>query len=164
MYLQVFHCVHFESPADTSVGSLINSVAQAAAAAPNSPRPNPLPQQGPMFPPVPEPAGARGRSPSPTSSSTTSSRNSHNSNQLNPRQGGPRLNFGPYYGPPLAPGPQQQGPPLMPQPFYLNHQNQGLPAPPQGMAEPIPPALGAQYAGHLLQQQDVPEADRVDNR
>ena len=48
---QVFHCVHFESPADTSVGSLINSVTSVSMAAgpPNSPR-LALPQVGPTFP------------------------------------------------------------------------------------------------------------------
>jgi len=147
---EVFHCVHFESPADLSVTSLMTSVA-ASVAPPSSPR---LPQRGPAFPVAAE---ARGRSLSPSSSSTSSRNDSqHSTASLNPR-----LN---YHGPPLAPAPMQG---LQPQAHYMPAGQQGMmmmmgagpqPSPPQGLAEPLQPM--GHYAGHLMQ--DVPEADRME--
>ncbi|CAL1546096.1 unnamed protein product [Lymnaea stagnalis] len=133
---EVFHCVHFESPADTAVGNLINSVATVSGP-PNSPRLGQV-QQGPAYPILDM---ERGQSVS-GSSSTSSLSESH----LNAAQGA--LNVPPYYGPPPVLHSQQQ------QPHFLQ------PSPPQGLGDPLQPM--GHYAGHMLQQQDVPEADRVD--
>ncbi|CAG5124300.1 unnamed protein product [Candidula unifasciata] len=139
---EVFHCVHFESPADTSVGSLINSVATVSVTSgpPNSPRPAQA-QQGPAYPLI---TVDRGPSLSRSSSSSTSSRSeSHQSVAT-----ATRVHFPQYYGPPPPPpSAQQQQQPLLPQP-----------PPPQG----LPSLHLGHYAGHMLQQQDVPEADRMD--
>lgn len=143
LYFQVFHCVHFESPADTSVGSLINSVATVSVTSgpPNSPRTGQT-QQGPAYP---LPSVDRGPSLSRSSSSSTSSRSESQQSVATTT----RVHFPQYYGPPPPPSSQQQQQPLLPQP-----------SPPQGLAEPSL-HLG-HYAGHMLQQQDVPEADRMD--
>ncbi|KAH9508513.1 BTB/POZ domain-containing protein 9 [Bulinus truncatus] len=125
---EVFHCVHFESPADSAVGNLINSSRCCQWAAKQS--------QAALGPACPISDMDRGPSISGSSSSTSSLSESH----LNPV---PALN---YYGPNPQLHPQQQ------QGHFLQ------PSPPQGLAD----LQNLNYAGHMLQQQDVPEADRVD--
>ena len=194
----MFHCVHFESPADTSVGSLINSVASVSvgaigggASAPaglgggaaagqsmgpprqhhHHPQHHQQPQQQGRIFPVQEVGGARGEGgrsqgggggggvPLSRSSSSTAS-SSRSEGQQN------RINFPPYYGPPLPPAGHHQ---LQPNQeveaagavggaqAHPNH------SPPQGLAlaEPIQPA--GHYVGNMLQQ-DAPEADWMDIR
>lgn len=186
---EVFHCVHFESPADTSVGSLINSVANVSvgaigggasapaglgggAAAGQSLAPSRQQQQGRLFPGQDGGGGGGGRGdgrshsggggsrvPLSRSSSSTAS-SSRSESQQN------RVNFPPYYGPPLPPAGHHQ---LQPNQDVeaagavggaQAHPNN---SPPQGLAlaEPVQPA--GHYVGHMLQQ-DAPEADWMDIR
>lgn len=152
---EVFHCVHFESPADVSVSNLINSVAavNVASATPSSPRQGA--HQAHYFTPLEFEPGQRTLS---RSSSSTSSRSEGRATG-----NAPRLNFPAFHGPPLPPVAAQH--PLHHN-FHPNqppHQAQQLPdlSLPQGMVDNLQPM--GQYAGHAMQQQDVPEADRLDS-
>ncbi|GFO46669.1 hypothetical protein PoB_007317400, partial [Plakobranchus ocellatus] len=128
----VFHCVHFESPADTSVGSLINSVTNisaggtgaptpagfvgtaATAGPPNSPRQGAGPsqqqhhQQGPVFPGQEvgnagnQAEGQRSRGRIPLSHSSSSTASNYSEGQQN------HTNYPPFYGPTLPPVRLQQ--------------------------------------------------------
>uniref|UniRef100_A0A0B6ZZR2 BTB/POZ domain-containing protein 9 n=1 Tax=Arion vulgaris TaxID=1028688 RepID=A0A0B6ZZR2_9EUPU len=139
---EVFHCVHFESPANTSVGNLINSVpiVSAVSGPPNSPQLVPQ-QQGPTYT-----LQEIERGPSLSRSSSSISSRSESLQSVAPG----RIHFPQYYGPPLPPP--------------MQHQQQQPQLPRQSSAQGLNNAHQQMelYAGHMLQQQDVPEADRVD--
>ncbi|GFR93773.1 BTB/POZ domain-containing protein 9 [Elysia marginata] len=192
---EVFHCVHFESPADTSVDSLLNSMANVtlgatgggasapaglgggAAAGQSLTPPRQLhhhqhhqhhQQQGRLFPGQDGGGGGRGEGGRSHNGSNVPLSRSNSSTASSSRSEGQqnRVNFPPYYGPPLPPAGHQQ---LQPNQeveaagavggaqAHPNH------SPPQGLAlaEPIQPA--GHYVGHMLQQ-DAPEADWMDIR